>query len=98
MPDISSVGAGSVSPVERNAVGSHRFHSNLGESANGVSPRRADRVELSEHARLLDRLRQLPPARFDRVDRVRIEIENGTYESETKLDTAIRRLIDDLID
>ncbi|MHC4910692.1 MAG: flagellar biosynthesis anti-sigma factor FlgM [Planctomycetota bacterium] len=53
-------------------------------------------MELSEHARLLDRLRQVPDVRTDRVAEIREQIESGRYETEERLTVAIDRLIDDL--
>jgi hypothetical protein len=57
--------------------------------------RPSDRVEFSERARYLSRLASLP-ARQELVDRVRAEINDGTYESPEKLDAAISGLLDDL--
>jgi negative regulator of flagellin synthesis FlgM len=57
--------------------------------------RAADRVDISGHARLLNRLAALP-IRQDLVDRVRQQIADGTYESEEKLEQAIAALAEDL--
>jgi hypothetical protein len=89
-----------VGPVERssNHTNSHRFHSELGELVQSDSPRKEDRVEVSEHARYLNRLRELPAARFDHVSRIRLEIEHGTYDTERKIEIALQRLVDDLVE
>lgn len=58
--------------------------------------RGADQIELSEAARTLAKLANLPDVREDLVDRIRTEIENGTYETDAKLDAAIEALAEDL--
>ncbi len=62
------------------------------------APRRApDTVDLSEQARYLDALRTGADVRTDLVQRVRAEIEAGTYDTSDKLDAAVENLLDDLI-
>lgn len=95
MPEIPSVGHGSVGPVER-AINASLAGNSAGSKVAPHETRLGDRVELSQHAQLLDRLRQLPDARTDLVEGVRKAIAGGTYETPEKLDVAIGRLIDDL--
>ena len=57
----------------------------------------SDSVELSDHARHLSTLRSLPAVREDRVAEIRDAIANGTYDTEGKLDTAVDRLLEDLL-
>ena len=87
MPDISSIGHGSVGPINRppsnNGLASG-YHSRTPKT-----DRATDSVELSDHAKLLDRLRQLPDVRQELVDRIRKEITDGNYETSGKLDNAI---------
>jgi len=54
-----------------------------------------DRVEVSDMARLLNRLRG-EDYRPDLVARVRGEIEQGVYESPDKIDAAVESALDDL--
>ncbi len=61
-----------------------------------VADTRSDRVELSEHARLLDRLRQMPDVRSELVSAVKQAIADGTYDTPEKLDGAVLQLLDDL--
>ena len=95
MPDISSVGHGSLDPLSRPGTAS-RF------SANGLvrevvgTPRESDRVELSGHARFLDLLQNLPEGRLEQVEAVRNSIDAGTYETDEKLGLALGRLLEDL--
>ena len=96
MPEIPSIGHGAVGPINRAvSPGVSSASSAVRAQSNGV--RSEDRVELSDHARLLERLRSLPEVRQDLINRVRDEIAGGTYESPEKLDEALQRLLDDLI-
>ncbi len=93
MPDISSIGHGSVGPINRPTPpdASQR----RAESAD-TSARRSDRVELSDHARLLDQLRDLPNVRQDLVQQIRDAIAQGQYETPEKINQALERLFADL--
>lgn len=55
-----------------------------------------DRVELSDKARYMQRLREVPPVRQELVDRVRAEIAQGTYETPEKFAQALDALLDDV--
>jgi len=98
MPDISSIGPvgnNPVGPIDRpGALAGRRRDSEPVRSAPPERP--GDRVELSTHARFLDRMRDLPDGRRDRVDEVRSEIKSGTYVTDDKLDVALGRLLDDI--
>ena len=74
-------------------IGSHRTAMNGGGAS---PPRLQDSVEVSEAAHLLAKLSELPDVRRDVVDRVRTQIEAGTYESPEKLDAAVESLAEDL--
>jgi anti-sigma28 factor (negative regulator of flagellin synthesis) len=58
-------------------------------------PSLADRVELSGVGHLLGALKT-NDIRADKVASVKAQIDAGTYEDDTKLDTAVNRLLDDL--
>lgn len=95
MSDISSIGHGPSGPLHRpSPYGSEQYNGFTRPSAEPQS--RADRVELSEHARLLEQLRQQPAVRTDFVNQIREAIADGSYEHEGKLQIAIERLLDDL--
>ena len=55
-----------------------------------------DRVQLSDQARLLSKLKQLPEIREGLVNSVKSQIEAGTYDTPERFDTAINAMIDDL--
>jgi hypothetical protein len=54
-------------------------------------------VQDSEIARLMDRLRQVPAVRVNRVAAVRAELDADSYETPAKLDAAVDALIADLV-
>ena len=58
--------------------------------------RASDCAEFSQAARLLSKLAELPDVRQDLIDRVRAEIDAGTYETSERIDAAIDRLPEDL--
>jgi negative regulator of flagellin synthesis FlgM len=60
------------------------------------SPQIADQVDISDAARALDEVHQMPDIRQDRVDAVRQQIADGTYETPDKLDAALERLLDEI--
>jgi len=64
------------------------------ERAPELSPK--DTVEVSLEAKLMHLISQIPDIRADKVSQARQQIEQGDYETEEKLDTAIKRLIVDL--
>ncbi len=103
MPDIASIGHGSTGPISRPGAASDAFASRNGlahpapaRPGDDRPAESADRVELSDHARYMDRLRELPGARIDRVSQVRAAIIEGTYDSQEKFNIAVDRLLQDL--
>ena len=56
----------------------------------------SDEVSISREADLLSRIGDLPEVRQERIDQIRAEIANGTYETQEKLDLAIARLLDEI--
>jgi negative regulator of flagellin synthesis FlgM len=95
MQDISPVGRGAVGPLNRPEAASPPH---LNGTARPAAPpdRPGDRVELSEHARYLDQLREVPDVRSDKVANIRQAIAEGTYQSDEKLGVAIERLLNEL--
>ncbi|MCA9307374.1 MAG: flagellar biosynthesis anti-sigma factor FlgM [Phycisphaerales bacterium] len=59
------------------------------------TPDSVDQVQLSDHARWLDRLRDLP-VRSDLVDRIKSEIAAGTFDIDARIDQAANALANDL--
>ncbi|MCI0652642.1 MAG: flagellar biosynthesis anti-sigma factor FlgM [Planctomycetes bacterium] len=56
----------------------------------------SDKAEISLQAKLLQKLRALPDARSEKIEAVRKQIEDGTYESEEKIKAAVERILQDL--
>ncbi len=96
MPDISSIGQGSVGPVNRPEGPTSSLRRSDTKESTETTARPGDRVELSEYARLLDQLRHLPDVRQDLVRTIRDAITQGTYETPQKLGEAIERLFAEL--
>ena len=61
-----------------------------------ATPRGGDRVQFSDQARLLSKLKQLPEIREGLVNSVKGQIAAGNYDTPERFDTAINALIDDL--
>ena len=57
-----------------------------------------DVVEISTAARLAARVHAVPDVREDLVQRVKLEIESGTYESPARIERAVTRLMEELFD
>lgn len=55
-----------------------------------------DEIEISDAARLVDQVRQMPEIRQDKIDKIRAQIADGTYETDEKLEIAIGRLLDEI--
>lgn len=64
--------------------------------------RPSDQIDISDRARLLSKMAQLPPVRAELVARIKEEIAAGTYDDENsaayaeRLDGAARGLLADL--
>lgn len=60
------------------------------------APQIADEVNISEAARLVEQIQQMPELRGDRVEAVRRQIAEGTYETRERLNVAVERLLDEI--
>ncbi len=58
---------------------------------------RADKVEISENAMYLSRMQQMPEVRQEKVEAIRTQINNGTYDLDSKLDVVADRLTEEYI-
>jgi len=72
----------------------HAARSYQSQPAQQASP--ADELALSPEALLLDRVRDLPDIRTDRVQQIRAQLAAGTYETGDKLNAALDRLLDEI--
>jgi negative regulator of flagellin synthesis FlgM len=55
-----------------------------------------DEVQISDAARLLDKVSDLPAIRQDRVNQIRQQIADGTYETPEKMQIAVERLLGEI--
>ena len=55
-----------------------------------------DELSISEAGQLIDKVGQLPEIRQDRVNQIRAQIADGTYETADKLEIALGRLLDEI--
>jgi negative regulator of flagellin synthesis FlgM len=60
------------------------------------APQIADEVDISEAAQFAEQIHQMPDIREDRVEAVRLQIAEGTYETSDRLNAAIERLLDEI--
>lgn len=66
------------------------------ETRKPARPRRGDdRVEVSDQARFLAKLNDMPEIRTELVERIRGEIASGTYDTPEKFDLAVDAMIDE---
>ena len=91
MPEIPSIGHGLVGPINR-ATGTQVSPGT--ENVRQNSAPHVDRVELSRHAQLMDRVRQLPEVREELVEQIRQAIADGTYDTPEKLEAALEGLLE----
>ncbi len=55
-----------------------------------------DELQISDAGRLVEKVHDLPEIRQDRVDQIRAQIADGTYETDEKLRIALGRLLDEI--
>jgi len=55
-----------------------------------------DELQISDAGRLVEKVHDLPDVRQDRVNQIRAQIAEGTYETEEKLRIALGRLLDEI--
>ncbi len=97
MSDISSINTSIANRVGRVAVDPSAIANRSAEDVRGRGgARTSDRVEISRVASYLNQLQAEPKERTDLINRVRSEIEAGTYLADDKLDAAADELLEDL--
>lgn len=65
-----------------------------GHTVHTTTPR--DHVEISPLGQMLDGISRLPEIRHERVEAIRQQIADGTYETPDKIQVALDRLLDEL--
>ncbi len=95
MTGISPIEAGSPGRVGRVSDAPRRAT----PGSDAGSARRSgggDQVQVSDMARYLARLRQVPDIREELVQEIRGQIESGAYDTPEKVDAAIDALVQEL--
>lgn len=93
--DIGSVhGAGGPERIE----GIHGAGKNLPLDRTDASSAPVDRVEFSEHARMVSEVLSLPSVRADRIEAMQQLIQSGRFEAESSLEGAIEKFLAENID
>ncbi len=72
----------------------HQTRPAAAPSPTGMSV--SDQLDLSPAAQFVDQAHDLPAIRQDRVNQIRSQIANGTYDTPDKLDAALSRMLDEL--
>lgn len=70
------------------------FRSQPGQEAAGA--RSVDRVDISPAAEAAIQASESGQIRHDRVNQIRAQIADGSYETPDKLDAAVERLLDEI--
>ncbi len=94
MSEISAVSHSTVGRIEPVARG----HERAPASAAASVARGEDRVELSDKARYMQSLREVPAIRSELVNRVKQEIASGTYDTTERFNEAFDAMIDDALE
>jgi negative regulator of flagellin synthesis FlgM len=87
-------GVGNQSPVQK--IISNPIQKEIPAQQISPAPRGPDKLELSGVSHLLKTLKT-NDVRTEKVQQIRAQIANGTYETDEKLDAAADKLLDDLI-
>lgn len=92
MSEISSVGK----PHHPSALSGVQRARQAAESTASSPARGLDSVQLSDVAKALSRIKELPDVREDLVRDVQAKIARGTYETDEKIDAIVDKVYDDL--
>ncbi len=99
MPEFSPIASGQVARTGRVGPASQRRAAGAEETARVPGrDRGADEVQFSSHIQHLIELKNGGPVRMDLVNRIRAEIEQGSYETPEKIEAAIDELMGELDD
>ena len=93
MTNLSPINSGSIGRIPAVEV-----NNEAAEGRKTTRPRRGDdRVEVSDTARFLAKLNDMPEIRSDLVERVRAQISDGKYDTPEKFDLALDAMIDEAL-
>ena len=92
MNDIAPIGR----PNYTSLGNTNRRGTSTSAPANSTS-RGGDEVQLSNSARYLSQLHDMPDVREAKVAEIRAAIDDGTYDTEEKVDAILDPLAEDLV-
>jgi anti-sigma28 factor (negative regulator of flagellin synthesis) len=95
-PIAGSSGAPFSSPIQRASIDPAAMATGTTQAQGAPRAQMHDRVELSEHARHLDRLRNLPDVRQAKIDAARNAIADGVFETPDRLRAALLRMLEEV--
>lgn len=99
MPDIALVNNSTVGPLHASqAVGRSSGERTISQHEPSEHLRQRDRVEVSHHANWLQTIRDMPEIRQNRIDALRMAIEDNSYVTPEKIDQAIKMLMEDILE
>ena len=98
MSEISSIGLGQggPNPLNRSSASPPVYHRNGVHAEPKPDVTAGDRVDLSEHAQLIARLRALPEVRTELIEQARTAVNDPSYLNDDRLNVAIDRLLQDI--
>ena len=62
---------------------------------NEAALHEADQLDISPEADMVSRVSELPDVRAERIDAIRQQIADGTYDTDEKLEIALGRMFDE---
>jgi negative regulator of flagellin synthesis FlgM len=74
----------------------HSLQKTAGAPQSPASAGISDELQLSDTAQAASQLNDIPAIRQDRVDAIRAQIAQGTYETPEKLSAALDNLLDEI--
>jgi len=95
-PIAGSSGASLPTPIGRSQLDATSAASGANSTNASSRAHMHDRVEISEHARHLERLRQMPDIRQNKVEAARNAIAEGVYETPDRLRAALLKMLDEI--
>lgn len=89
-------GTGNTDHAERlQRTGNVRGARKAQTAGTGAAAIRGDRAEISQEARLMSQLRDMPQVRQDKVDALKAKISNPDYDVDAHVEGALNKLLSD---
>ncbi len=95
-PISGTHGAPLPTPIQRTQMDGASMATGTSSTHGAARANPQDRVELSDHARHLERLKQMPDIRQSKVEAARNAIAEGVYETPDRLRAALLKMLDEI--